>query len=255
MSMKHDPNSLWARLTAWVDGDQETRDRTLYIMEQRRPPRYVPPTEEEHEAREQKRLYHFFNWYPVAAVLLCVVLTGLLLAAVLGMPGPGVVELGETLAAGSWELELLGESCLLFLAVSAVRVLLRGRTVDRQVLKTWPEMDRYPLFAGALAGMALLIILVTILGGIAGGAVTGAALALPPLFQRGQMIRCRGYAQAGSLLLCVVLGGVSIYAGTHGMLQVEILAAELLELAAGLSSGCAIYGLCSLAAEHQAANR
>ena len=255
MSKRHDPRPLRVRLTAWVDGDQEARDRTLYIMEQRRPPRYVPPTEEEHEAREQQRLHHFFNWYPLAAVVLCALLTGLLLAAVLGMPVPGVVEPGETLAAGSWELELLGESCLLFLAISAVRVLLRGRTEDQHILKTWPEVDRHTLFAGALAGAALLIILVTILGGIAGGAAVGAALAIPPLVKHGRLIRCRGYAQACSLLLCVVMGGLSIYTGTHGLRQVEVLAAELLELSAGLSSACAIYSLCSLAAEHQAYQR
>ena len=252
MSQKHNDRSLWDRLTTWVDGDQEQQDRTLFIMEQR-PARYTPPipTEEEHEAREQQRLHHFLNWYPLAALVLCAVLTGLLLAAVLRMPADGVVSLGETLATGSWELELLGESCLLFLSVSAVRVLLRGREKDRRMLKTWPELNRHDLLAGSLLGTALLVVLATILGGIAGGALTGALLAVPPLLTTGKLIHCRGYAQAGSLLLCVVIAGVSIYAGTHGLPQAEALAAELLELAAGLSSACAVYSICSLAAEYR----
>ena len=233
----------------WVDGDREDRDRTLFIMEQQRPPRYVPPTEEEHAEREQERLHRFFNVYPLAAVALCGVLTALLLAAVLGMPSEGIVWVGQGIAAGSWELELLGESCLLFLATCGMRVLLRGREEDRRVLKSWREIPRRRLLVSGAVGWAVMIALTVLLGGIAGGAVTGALLALPGLVRGRRLLRCRGYAQAMSLLLCVALGGVSIYAGTNGYGGVEAVTTELLELSAAMSAACAVYGVCSLAAE------
>lgn len=253
MNKRNDKLPLRSRLVSWVDGDRETHDRTLFVMEQR-PPRYVPPTDEEHEKREQRRLHHFFNWYPLAALILCGILTAILMAAVLKMPEDGVVELGQSLVTGSWELELLGESCLLFLAVNGVRLLLRGRKGEQRILQTWVELDKPVLMGCLLGGAALLIILVTILGGIAGGAATGALLAVPPLMTGNKLIRCRGYAQAGSLLLCVVLSGISIFVGTNGYVEVEILMTELLELAAGLSAACAVYSICSLAAENRAAD-
>lgn len=251
MSQKPENQNWRDRLTTWVDGDREDQDRTLFVMEQR-PPRHVPRTEAEHEARERRRLVQFFNWYPLAAVVLCGILTLLLLSAVLNMPGEGVVQAGEGIAAGSWELELLGESCLLFLAMSGIRVLLRGREADQRVLKSWLEITRADLMQGLLVGMVLLTVLVELLGGIAGGAVTGAVLAVPTLLRGGKLLRCRGYAQAGSLLLCVVLCGISIYAGTNGYPTLERVTGEFLEFSAGLSAVYAVYGLCSLAAENQA---
>lgn len=245
-------NRSWSdRLVAWVNGDREDRDRTLFIMEQR-PPRYVPPTEEEHEARERQRLHRFFDWYPAAALLLCGILTSLLLCAVFLMPGKGVVQAGEGVAVGSWALELLGESCLMFLSMSGVRVLLRGREADKRELKGWREVSRRELLLGTLISGALLLILVTALDGIAGGALTGALMAVPALFRGRELLRCRGYAQAASLLLCVVLSGVSIYAGDIGDAAMVTVAAELLEISAGASSAFAVYGVCSLAAENRA---
>ncbi len=253
MNKKKEKSSLRSQLVSWVDGDRETHDPTLFVMEQR-PPRFVPPTEEEREEREQRRLHHFFNWYPLAALILCGILMGVLMAAVLKMPEEGLVQLGESLVTGSWELELLGECCLLFLSVSGVRLLLRGRKEEQKVLETWAELDKHLLLGYMLGGAALLIILVMMLGGIAGGAATGALLAVPPLVTGGKLLRCRGYAQTGSLLLCVILSGISIYAGTNGYVEAEILTMELLKLAAGLSAACAVYNICSLAAENRAAD-
>ena len=45
-------------LTAWVDGEREPKDQTLFVMEQR-PPRYARPSDEEHERREKHRLHRF----------------------------------------------------------------------------------------------------------------------------------------------------------------------------------------------------
>ncbi len=245
-------NRSWSdRLVAWVNGEREERDRTLFIMEQR-PPRYVPPTEEEREARERQRLHSFFNWYPAAALLLCGIFTSLLLYAVFLMPGKGVIEAGESITVGSWALELLGQSCLMFLSMSGVRVLLRGREADKRKLKSWREVSRRQLVLGGLVSGALLLILVMVLGGIAGGALTGALLAVPPLFRGRELLHCRGYAHAVSLLLCVVLSGVSIYAGDIGHAAMVMVASELLEMSAGASSAFAVYGVCSLAAENRA---
>ena len=49
------------KLTAWVDGEREPKDQTLFVMEQR-PPRDTRPSDEEHERREKHRLHRFFNW-------------------------------------------------------------------------------------------------------------------------------------------------------------------------------------------------
>lgn len=251
MSQKPDNQSWRQRFITWVDGDREDQDPILFVMEQR-PPRYVPPTEEEHEARERRRLSLFFNWYPLAALVLCGILTLILLSAVLYMPGDGVVLAGEGNAEGSWELELLGESCLLFLAMSGVRVLLRGRKDSQHTMKNWMEISRADFAQGLLVCLVLITVLVELLGGIAGGAVTGAVLGVPALLRGGKLLRCRGYAQAGSLLLCVVLSCVSIYAGTNGYAELESVAWEFLDFSAGLSAACAVYGVCSLAEENRA---
>ena len=73
------------KLSAWVDGDREPKDQSLFVMEQR-PPRSFRPSDEEHERREKHRLHRFFNWYPLAAGALCLVLVGIMMAAVLTMP-------------------------------------------------------------------------------------------------------------------------------------------------------------------------
>ena len=251
MSQKLDNQNWRERLTAWVDGDREDQDRVLFVME-RRPPRHVLPTEEEHEARERRRLTVFFNWYPLAALVLCGMLTLLLLSAVLYMPGEGVVQTEAGIATGSWELELLGESCLLFLAMSGVRVLLRGQKDNQRMQKSWLEISRTDLLQGLLVGLVLMTVLIKLLGGIAGGAVTGAVLGVPALLRGGKLLRCRGYAQACSLLLCVMLSCVSIYAGTNGYVELERVSWEFLDFSAGLSAACAVYGVCSLAEENRA---
>lgn len=134
------------RLLSWVDGDREPKDQTLFVME-RRPPRDLRPSDEEHDRRERRRLNHFFNWYPMAAALIGVTLVGVLLAAVLGMPlfgeadNPtnnevpahylehGREETGSANAVTAMIIsyrgfDTLGESCVLFLAVASVMMLL-----------------------------------------------------------------------------------------------------------------------------------
>ena len=75
------------RLVSWVDGEREPEDRTLFVMEKSAHRRLLqPPSEEEFERQEQRRLRQFFNWYPAAAVLICLALTGILLLTVTEIP-------------------------------------------------------------------------------------------------------------------------------------------------------------------------
>ena len=75
MSKDRERARFTRRLTAWVDGEREPKDQTLFVMEQH-PPRHVRQSEEEFQRREEDRLRKFFNWYPIAAAVICAVLVG-----------------------------------------------------------------------------------------------------------------------------------------------------------------------------------
>lgn len=81
MEKRNEKHPNWARFTAWVDGEREPRDQTLYIMEHR-PPRRARPSEAEQEDRARARMREFFNWQPTAAVVLSFGLTMTLLLGV-----------------------------------------------------------------------------------------------------------------------------------------------------------------------------
>ncbi|MDD2956776.1 MAG: hypothetical protein PHD67_10785, partial [Oscillospiraceae bacterium] len=85
MSSAPEKGTWRQKLLSWVDGEREPKDQTLFVME-RRPPRLVHPSEEEQERRERYHLRRFFNWYPFAAVAICLLLTAVLLTAALKMP-------------------------------------------------------------------------------------------------------------------------------------------------------------------------
>jgi multicomponent Na+:H+ antiporter subunit B len=78
------------RLTAWVNGELTTKDRTLFVMENRQARQRCPY--EEHTTREKRRLRKFLGWYPVAASLICLIVVGILLGVVLTMPEFGHPE-------------------------------------------------------------------------------------------------------------------------------------------------------------------
>ena len=142
MSKKEEQPDRLKQFISWVDGDREPKDRTLFVMEQR-PHREFRPSEEEFERREKDRLRKFFNWYPIAAAVICVALGIILFTTVMNMPGFGQEdnpinnEVAERYLEHSEEetgsenvvtamiigyrgFDTLGESCVLFLAVSAV---------------------------------------------------------------------------------------------------------------------------------------
>ena len=142
MSKKEEQPDRLKQFISWVDGDREPKDRTLFVMEQR-PHREFRPSEEEFERREKDRLRKFFNWYPIAAAVICVALGIILFTTVMNMPGFGQEdnpinnEVAERYLEHSEEetgsenvvtamiigyrgFDTLGESCVLFLAVSVV---------------------------------------------------------------------------------------------------------------------------------------
>ena len=137
MSKKEEQPDRLKQFISWVDGDREPKDRTLFVMEQR-PHREFRPSEEEFERREKDRLRKFFNWYPIAAAVICVALGIILFTTVMNMPGFGQEdnpinnEVAERYLEHSEEetgsenvvtamiigyrgFDTLGESCVLFL--------------------------------------------------------------------------------------------------------------------------------------------
>lgn len=133
------------RLTAWVNGELTTKDRTLFVMENRQARQRCPY--EEHTTREKRRLRKFLGWYPVAASLICLIVVGILLGVVLTMPEFGHPENPTNNEVPKYYLEhteedtgaenavtgmiltyrgfdTLGESCVLFMAVTSVMILL-----------------------------------------------------------------------------------------------------------------------------------
>ena len=280
------------KLTAWVDGDREPKDQSLFVMEQR-PPRSFRPSDEEHERREKHRLHRFFNWYPLAAGALCLVLVGIMMAAVLTMPvfgdedNPtnnevaehyleyGREETGSVNAVTAMILsyrgfDTLGESCVLFLAVTAVMILLlrdRNNTSEMDAAKQAREDaiaagHRDPILrqvSWLLVPFIFLFAIYVLLhgeespgGGFSGGTVLGAGLILFSAAFGHQNIRAfmdrRTYAAVRTcgLLLYALLYGAYIFIGANGLPNYLTGMVLLIDLAVGLVVACTVYGFYAL---------
>ena len=283
----------WRRkLAAWVDGEREPRDRSLFVMEQR-PRRPVRPSDEEHERREKHRLHRFFNWYPLAAGALCLVLAAIMMAAVLTMPvfgdedNPtnnevaehyleyGREETGSANAVTAMILsyrgfDTLGESCVLFLAVTAVMILLlrdRNNTSETDLARqkredAIAEAHQDPILrqvAWLLVPFIFLFAVYVLLhgeespgGGFSGGTVLGAGLILFSAAFGHQSIRRfmdrRAYAAVRTcgLLLYALLYGAYIFIGANGLPNYLTGIILLIDLAVGLVVACTVYGFYAL---------
>lgn len=280
------------KLTAWVDGDREPKDQSLFVMEQR-PPRSFRPSDEEHERREKHRLHRFFNWYPLAAGALCLVLVGIMMAAVLTMPvfgdedNPtnnevaehyleyGREETGSANAVTAMILsyrgfDTLGESCVLFLAVTAVMILLlrdRNNTSEMDAAKQTREDaiaagHQDPILrqvSWLLVPFIFLFAIYVLLhgeespgGGFSGGTVLGAGLILFSAAFGHQNIRAfmdrRTYAvvRTCGLLLYALLYGAYIFIGANGLPNYLTGMVLLIDLAVGLVVACTVYGFYAL---------
>ena len=263
MSKKEEQPDRLKQFISWVDGDREPKDRTLFVMEQR-PHREFRPSEEEFERREKDRLRKFFNWYPIAAAVICVALGIILFTTVMNMPGFGQEdnpinnEVAERYLEHSEEetgsenvvtamiigyrgFDTLGESCVLFLAVSAVMILLlrdRKNTSEHELQQMEREetavQGRSDLILKQVAWVLLPFIFLFAIyvllngetspgGGFSGGTILGAGLILfSAAFGPGHtrvLMNQRRYSAVRTfgLLLYAVLYGVYIFIGANGL--------------------------------------
>jgi multicomponent Na+:H+ antiporter subunit B len=279
------------RLTVWVNGEREPKDRTLFTMEKQRLQR-PQRSEEEHEKREKHRLRKFLNWYPFAAGAICAALTAVLLFTVLLMPKFGNAEnpinneVSEHYLTYSWKetgasnavtgmiltyrgFDTLGESCVLFLAVTCVMILLgrdENNTDERDVQKLEQEasvMAHYPdvilrQAARLLIPFVFLFAAYVLLngetspgGGFSGGTILGCGLILfSAAFGQERMHRffnAKVYTAVRTfgLLLYAGIYGYSIFIGANGMTCPVSLSMPI-DLAVGLVVACTVYGFYAL---------
>ena len=282
------------RLVSWVDGEREPEDRTLFVMERNVHRRLLqPPSEEEFERQERRRLRQFFNWYPIAAVLICLALTGILLLTVMEMPSfgsadnptnnevaqhylehaeeeTGSANVVTAMIIGYRGFDTLGESCVLFLSVAAVMILLRrdrNNTSDFE-LRALQQEERLAQENGdmllkqaawILVPFIFLLAIYVLLngevspgGGFSGGTILGAGLILfSAAFGPGRVrviMSGRTYSAVRTfgLLLYVVLYGAYIFIGANGLPNYLTGMILLIDIAVGLVVACTMYGFYAL---------
>ena len=292
--MRNEENKQgWSqRLISWVDGEREPKDRSLCVME-RHPHRFSRPTDQEFETRERRRLKNFFNWYPIAAAGICIALVAIMLLAVMEMPQFGeadnptnnevsehYLEYGEeeTGAANAVTamiisyrgFDTLGESCVLFLAVTSVMMLLLRdeKNTDQKDLEHLAREDALLQQhkdvilrqAGWILTPFIFLFAIYVLlngevspgGGFSGGAILGAGLILFSCAfgpKRVRIIMNRqvySAARTFCLVLYALLYGAYIFIGANGLpnyLEGMIL---LIDMAVGLVVACTVYGFYAL---------
>ncbi len=280
--------SGWKRFADWVNGEAEAGDPTTQYVMDRRPAR-PQETQELHEARERLRLKKFLGLYPLAAGLLCVILIFILLSTVIYIPPfgqPGnptnnevsrhylentVEETGASNAVTGMILcyrgfDTLGESCVLFLAVSSVMILLqrdRNNTGERAQLRMKREdaAERahedniLQKSAKLLTPFVFLFALYVLMngesspgGGFSGGAILSGGLILysvafgPERLSRLLTRSLYSGVRVVGLMAYALTYGVYIFAGANGLsIDMEWMM-TVIELAVGLVVACAIYG-------------
>ena len=292
MSKKEEQPDRLKQFISWVDGDREPKDRTLFVMEQR-PHREFRPSEEEFERREKDRLRKFFNWYPIAAAVICVALGIILFTTVMNMPGfgqednpinnevseryleHGAEETGSenvvtAMIIGYRGFDTLGESCVLFLAVAAVMILLlrdekntTGRELHQLEREEAGAREHADLIlqqvAKVLTPFIFLFAIYVLLngetspgGGFSGGTILGAGVILfsaafgVQRTQRFMNRRTYSVVRTFGLMLYAVLYGIYIFIGANGLPNHLAGMILLIDLAVGLVVACTMYGFYAL---------
>ena len=293
MSKKSEGRSVREQIVAWVDGEKEPKDQTLFVMEQQHQHWFSHPTEAEFQQREKDRLRKFFNWYPFAAAAICLVLGFVLMAAVMNMPGfgqednpinnevsdrylqygaedTGSENVVTAMIIGYRGFDTFGESCVLFLAVAAVMILLlrdRKNTSAREIHQMDQEeadaREHSDLILEQVARVLIPFIFLFAIyvllngetspgGGFSGGTILGAGLILFSAafgFQRMQgLLNQRRYSAVRTfgLLLYGVLYGIYIFIGANDLPNHLTGMILLIDLAVGLVVACTMYGFYAL---------
>jgi len=279
------------QFVSWVNGEREPKDRTLFVME-RRHINLPRRTDEEHELRERHRLRRFLNRYPLAAILICALLLCVLLSVVIIMPdfgnpnNPTNNEVSEHYLEYAYEetgasnvvtgmilsyrgFDTLGESCVLFLAVSCVMMLLRGqnetdgeeekrkRKLEENIQRTQPDVILRQAARLLIPFIFLFAVYVLVHGeespggGFSGGTILGCGLILysgafgPERIQRFFNGRVFAAVRTFGLLLYAGLYGFYIFMGANG-LEYGMSFMMPIDLAVGLVVACTIYGFYAL---------
>ena len=253
----------WARFVSWVNGDHEPAESRLFSIgtaprRERRQEFALPKME------EKQKLKGFLTWYPAASVAVGLALVGVLMATVLSMPAFGQPEnptnnevpahylqhtreeTGASNAVSGMILnyrgfDTFGESCVLFLAVSCVFVLLLrdGNNTSQKELEEAVRQERLKkrrqdiILQKSAQLMVPLIFLFGVYmllgghhspgGGFAGGAVLGGGLILYVAAYGHQAIRrffnekIYHIVRVCGLMLYAVLFGYYIYTGANGL--------------------------------------
>lgn len=253
----------WARFVSWVNGDHEPAESRLFSIgtaprRERRPEFTLPKLE------EKQKLKGFLTWYPAASVAVGLALVGVLMATVLSMPAFGQPEnptnnevpayylqhtreeTGASNAVSGMILnyrgfDTFGESCVLFLAVSCVfMLLLRDKNnTSQKDLEEAARRERMNerrqdiiLQKSAQLMVPLIFLFGAFMllgghhspgGGFAGGAVLGGGLILYVAAYGHQAIRrffhekIYHVVRVCGLMLYAVLFGYYIYTGANGL--------------------------------------
>lgn len=279
------------RVVVWVDGEREPKDRTLFMMERR--PLRSAPSSEEREQRERYHLRRFLERYPFAAILICLILTAILLVTVVHMPvfgradNPinnevsehylefGAEETGAENAVTAMILsyrgfDTLGESCVLFLSVVGVMMLLlrdeknTGEEDLRELAREEAvESGHQDIILGRAALMLtpfIFLFAIYVLlhgeespgGGFSGGAILGSGLILFASAFGSRRLRIfmnrttYSAVRTFGLLLYALLYGAYIFIGANGLPNYLEGMNLLIDLAVGLVVACTVYGFYAL---------
>lgn len=294
MNKPDEKKSLWTRFSAWVNGTADIlpEEELIHGGAPRPAPerkRAAEPTPEQ----EDRRLRGFRKVYVAVVAAVGLVVIGVLMAAVMdlppfGQPGAptnnevarhyleqGEEETGAANAVAGMILsyrgfDTFGESCVLFLAVSSVSMLLLrdeknpgprdlARLAGEEAAADREEDVILRQISGLILPFIFLFGLYTLLnghlspgGGFSGGSMLGGGLVLYAAVYGSENIRRffsgRVYnaARVGGLMLYAVLFGYYIFTGANGLpnhLPLSLGGLILpIDVAVGLVVACTMYG-------------